>query len=290
MPPQLQQMPDENKLRLLLANGEDFVSVVQGMIDSFKLQYTIEKIDGKYELKDALKGTELHLKKFITVDPETVKMKEDIHKLAKCDYPILICGETGTGKEIIANSLKGDRQGYIVFINCAGLPETLMESELFGYVKGSFTGAVGDRQGLLAKAKNGVAFLDEIGEMPISMQAKLLRAIQEKKVRRVGATEEEEINCKIVCATNRNLSKMVDEGKFRQDLYARISTFEIDIKPLRQRECDIIPIIKSMKSGEQFLMALEKAGKHYTTLNTKHNVRSLQQYVSRFEVLGRIVV
>lgn len=283
-------LPDESRLRLMLANGPEFVQVVQQIIDQYKLQYTIEKVGDNFELKDALKGTDLQLKKFITVDPETLKMKEDVHKLAKCEYPILIIGETGTGKEIIARAMIGEREGYTVCVNCAGLPETLIESELFGYVRGAFTGAMGDRQGLLAEAKNGVVFLDEIGEMPIAMQSKLLRAIQEKQIRRVGGTKEEPITCKIVCATNKDLNDMVEQGKFRQDLYARISTFEIDIKPLRHRECDIIPIIRSIKCGDKFLEALSKAGKHHTSLNLKHNVRSLQQYVNRFEVLGRVVL
>ena len=291
-PPNTQTPPDENKLRLVLANGPDFVQIAQQMIDAFKLQYVIEinPTTGIGTLKDALKGTDLHLKYFITADPDTLKMKEDIHKLAKCDYPILITGETGTGKEILAKAMIGDRTGNTVFINCAGLPETLIESELFGYVKGSFTGAVGDKQGLLARAKNGVAFLDEIGELPISMQAKLLRAIQEKRVRRVGGTDEEEITCKIVCATNRSLPLMVEQEKFRQDLYARIGTFEVHVKPLRERMCDVVPIIQSMKSGQGFLNALVAVGKHHSALNLRHNVRSLQQYVNRFEVLGRVVL
>lgn len=284
------KVPDESRLRLILSQGQAFIPVVQQQLDLHKLPYTIEIVDGKPELKDALKGSELHLKKFITVDPDTIKIKNDVHKLAKCVHPILISGETGTGKEIIAKSMIGDRKGYTVFINCAGFPETMIEAELFGHVKGSFTGATGDKQGLLAKAKDGLLFLDEIGELPILMQAKLLRAIQEKRVRRVGAFEEEEINCKIVCATNRNLSKMIDSGEFRQDLYARISTFEIHLKPLRERQCDIIPIIKSMKYGEQFLDALHKSGNNFKNLDTRFNVRSLEQYVNRFEVLGRVIL
>lgn len=290
MPPQTQTAPDESRLKLLLAQGESFIPVVQQLVDQFKLQYTIELVDGKPELKDALKGSELHLKRFITVDPETIRIKDDCHKLAKCEYPVLIHGETGTGKEIIAKAMIGDRKGYIKFVNCAGLPETLMESELFGYERGSFTGAIGTKQGLMADAENGVIFFDEIGELPLTVQAKLLRAIQEKKVRKVGGSDEKEINCKVVCATNKNLNQLVVDGLFRQDLYARISTFEVYLKPLRERQCDIIPIIKSMKMGEQFLDALHKAGYNSKNLDTKHNVRSLEQYVRRFEVLGRVAL
>lgn len=277
-------IPTEQQLRMLIANG--LVEVAQQRIDFFKLQYIIEG----GELRDSVTGTELHLKRFITVDPDMLQMKNDIHKLAKSQHEVLITGETGTGKETLAKAMIGQRTGKTVCINCAGLPENLIESELFGYTRGSFTGATGDKQGLLAAAKDGVAFLDEIGELPIAMQAKLLRAIQEKQVRRVGGTVEEPISCKVVCATNRNLATMSENGSFRQDLYARISTFEIHVTPLRQRTCDVVPIIESMKFGKAFLEALIKQGWHPSALNTKHNVRSLQQYVARYEVLGRVVL
>lgn len=285
-----QPVPDENRLRVLLSQGAEFVSMVQQMIDLNKLPFTIEKQDDKWVLVDSVQGTDLYLKRFITVDPTMINRKKDVHKLAKCEYPVLICGETGTGKEIIANALKGDRTGNTVFINCAGLPETLMESELFGYMKGSFTGAMGDRQGMLARAKGGLAFLDEISWLTLPMQAKLLRAIQNKTVRRVGGFEEEPIDCKIVCATNKSLEGLVKQGLFLQDLYARISTFEFDITPIRERPCDIEPIIRSMKMGETFLQALKASGRNVLNLDTKHNVRSLEQYVRRYEVLGRVTL
>lgn len=285
------ELPSESRLRLLLEQGEQFVGVVEQMIESHKLKYVVEKTpEGKYILKDMLQGTELHLKQFITVDPTMTSRKQDVHKLAKCEYPVLVYGETGTGKEIIANAMKGDRTGLSVFINCAGLPETLIESELFGYTKGSFTGALGDRQGMLARARDGLAFLDEISWLTLPMQAKLLRAMQNKTVRRVGGYDEEPINCKIVCATNKVLSELVKQGLFLPDLYARISTFEFDITPIRERPCDIEPIIRSMKMGEAFLDALKKSGRNVGNLDTRHNVRSLEQYVRRYEVLGRIVL
>lgn len=284
------QPPSEQKLKLFLAQGIEYVGMVQQMIDAHKLPFIIEVKGNVAELKDALKGTDLQLNKFITVDPVMVKRKGDIPRLAKCEYPVLICGESGTGKEIIARAMIGERKGYTMFINCAGLPETLMESELFGYIKGSFTGAMGDRQGMLARAKDGVAFLDEISWLTLPMQAKLLRAIQEKTVRRVGSYEEEEINCKIVCASNRNLKELVSKGLFLEDLYARIRTFEFDITPLRDRLCDVHPIIKSLKFGEEFLNELRKTGKNVGNLNLEYNVRSLQAYVHRFEVYGRLVL
>lgn len=276
--------PSEDKLRLLIANGAQ--DVAQQLIDSWSLKYRIEN----GELKDALEGTELWLKRFITEDPDTLKMKDDARKLAKCDNEVLITGETGTGKELIARCMIANRTGKFIAVNCAGLPETLIESELFGYVKGSFTGADNSRIGLMAAAKDGVLFLDEIGELPLSVQAKLLRALQDKVVRRVGGKEEEEISCKFVCATHRNIKAMVDHEQFRQDLYARVSTLELDIKPLRERERDIVPLLMSMPGGKQLIAEMQRLSIPLHKIDLKFNVRSLQQAVIRYAVLGRIIL
>lgn len=281
------QPPSEERLRVLLAN--DCKDVVQDYIERFKLPY---KIGDDGQLQDALFGTELWLKKFITVDPDTILLKDDITKLSKCDDEVLIIGETGTGKELLARALIGNRQVdntriKSLAINCAGLPEGLVESELFGHEKGSFTGAMSSKQGMMAEAKDGLLFLDEIGELPISVQGKLLRAIQDRKIRRVGSNSEEDITCKFAFATNRDLARMVKEDKFRQDLYARISTFELHVKPLRSRKCDIEPIVSSMHGGKDFY---HKHGLklHDGTLSLEHNVRSLQQHVKRWTILGRV--
>lgn len=274
--------PSEDKLRELLANG--LGDVVLQLIQHHELKYKVE--DGK--LVDALEGTELWLKKFITQDADSIALKDEVKKLAKCPDEILITGQTGTGKEIVARAMIGDRQAPFIAINCAGLPEYLMESELFGHVRGAFTGAESQKQGLLAAAKDGVLFLDEIGELPIGVQAKLLRALQDRVIRKVGSNSEEEIHCKFVCATHRNISKMVKEDKFRQDLYARISTFELHIKPLCDRRADIPLIASSIKGGKEWLAALEAAGKTVYDINVSLNVRSIQQYIKRWNVLGRL--
>lgn len=287
----IQPPPTEDRLKLLLANG--LVDAAQQLIDAhempLKIAQTGFKEDGTpaYALLDSLAGTELWLTKYITCDPDTLALKEDIHKLSKCDDEVLIIGETGTGKEMLARALIGNRIGKSIAVNCAGLPENLIESELFGHERGSFTGAEGAKQGLMAAAKDGLLFLDEVGELPMSVQGKLLRAIQDKKIRRVGSNREEDINCKMVFATNRDIAGMVTGGLFRQDLYARISTFEIHVKPLRERRCDIEPIIMSMKGGKEFW---EKHSHLFKSdaIVIPHNVRSLQQYVKRWNVLGRI--
>lgn len=218
-----------------------------------------------------------------------MRVKEEVRKLAKVEedgdqlVTILIHGETGTGKELIAHALHSDRKGEFVALNCAGLPENLVESELFGYVKGAFTGADKDTPGLMETAKRGTLFLDEIGELSLQAQAKLLRVIQSKMLRRVGSRKHELISCRIVCATHRNLLEMTTRKEFREDLYARLSTFELYISPLDNRRSDIPLILKSIKGGEEYL-------KHTSIdkIDVRFNVRSLQQAVKRYNVLGKI--
>lgn len=272
----------EERLRLLCLNAPD---AAQAMIDKHKLPYRIEN----GELKDALTGADLQLKSFITADERMLAMKDDVRKLAKVDYEVLIHGETGTGKEIIARALKGDRKGNFIVANCGGLPEHLIESELFGYVRGAFTGAAMDRKGMCQMANDGVLFLDEIGELPLHVQAKLLRMLQESAVRPVGSTVEEKVKVRFVFATNKNLLKMVDAGMFREDLYARLSTLEVNISPLRDRLKSDVPLIAaSIPGGEEWLKALHEAGIALGELDLRFNVRSLRRYIIRHKVQGKI--
>lgn len=230
------------------------------------------------------RDTEWWLNKFITVDDDMVDLKNKVRKLAMRKEPVLILGETGTGKELIASALHGNRVGPFVDINCGGFPEHLIESELFGSIKGSFTGSVSDKQGLFQAAQGGTLFIDEIGELPILMQSKLLRVIQERVIRRIGSTTNEPVDCRIVAATNCNLNQMVTERLFREDLYWRLSTFVLQIKSLAERVCDIELIAKSLgyiarpaTVGEQEFM---------NTYEWPGNVRELQQYILRKQVLG----
>ncbi len=165
-----------------------------------------------------------------------------VSKVARTESPVLITGESGTGKELVAQSihLQSSRSGKeFVPVNCGALPETLFESELFGHVKGAFTGAVGDKPGLFELADSGTLFLDEIGEMPLSTQVKLLRAIEERRIRRVGGGGFRSVDVRIIAATNRDVVKALESGEFRKDLYYRLNVFQIELPPLRERREDI---------------------------------------------------
>ncbi|KAJ51392.1 transcriptional regulator of aroF, aroG, tyrA and aromatic amino acid transport [Clostridium tetanomorphum] len=173
------------------------------------------------------------------------KVKGMIRSVAKSNSTIILRGESGTGKELFAKAvynLSGRKDKSFIPINCAALPENLIESELFGYEKGSFTGAVSTKEGLFKEAHNGTLFLDEVGELPLVLQAKLLRVLQEGVIRKIGCNKEEKVDVRIICATNRNLEHMVQNGEFREDLYYRLNVIPIYIPPLRQHLEDI-PIL-----------------------------------------------
>jgi transcriptional regulator with PAS, ATPase and Fis domain len=168
-----------------------------------------------------------------------------IRSIAPTSSTVLVNGESGTGKELVAkaiHALSPRRDAPFVSVNCAALPETLLESELFGHMKGSFTDAHQTRKGLFETAHRGTLMLDEVGEMPMSMQVKLLRALQEKRVRRVGAMEEVDVDVRVIAATNRALDVMVRQGRFREDLFYRLNVIPIDVPALRERREDI-PVI-----------------------------------------------
>ena len=174
--------------------------------------------------------------------PEMEKLYRIIAKAAHSTHPVLILGESGTGKELVARSIHfagPNKDKPFIPVDCGSLVPTLIESELFGYVRGAFTGAVRSKEGLLATAEGGTVFLDEVGELPVDLQAKLLRAIQEKEIRPVGGTRAMPINVRILAATNRDLDAAVSQGTFRRDLYFRLNVLTLRIPPLRERKQDI---------------------------------------------------
>src|SRR5260221_873401 len=181
-----------------------------------------------------------------------------VEKLGRCRWPVLLLGETGTGKEVVARSIHNvSALGAFVTIDCPSLVGPLMESELFGHVKGAFTGAVGTKTGLIETANGGTAFFDEIGELPLDMQAKLLRVLQEKEFRPVGSLIQRRSDFRVIAATNRDLSKEVEKGTFRRDLFYRLNVVNLRISPLRDRKEDIPALIGHF---------LNRYGKNHTLL------------------------
>ena len=214
------------------------------------IEEAIEKTRLKREnklLKEKLKQLEeSKVLNIITVNQSMKNLLERLKKVAMFDYPVLITGESGTGKELFARAiheLSPRKDKPFIAINCATISPEIMEAEFFGYKKGAFTGADKDKKGVIEEADGGTLFLDEIGEMPLNIQSKFLRFLQEKKIRRIGEAVEKYVNVRIISATNKDLEKLVKEGKFRQDLYFRISNIKIHIPPLRERKDDIPALI-----------------------------------------------
>jgi DNA-binding NtrC family response regulator len=217
-----------------------------------------------------------------------------IQKVSLHEYPVLILGESGTGKELVAKSVhfSGPRKDRpFVPVDCSSLVPTLIESELFGYVKGAFTGALHGKQGLLEAANGGTLFLDEIGDMPVDLQAKLLRALQEREVKPVGSTERRRIDVRIIAATNRDLDSAIKAGSFRQDLYFRLNVVQLKLPPLRERKSDIPLLVTSFlekfsASQQTFRNISEDAMRQLIAYDWPGNVRELENAIERAVALG----
>ena len=226
----------------------------------------------------------------VGVSPQIHQLRNNIATVAQSDYAVLITGETGVGKELVAHSVHAQSHRSdkpMIYVNCAALPEGLAESELFGHVKGAFTGANSSRAGKFEFADGGTIFLDELGELPLLLQAKLLRVIQQGELQRVGSDKHLLVNVRIIAATNRNLEHEVEQGQFRADLYHRLNVFPIAVPPLRKREGDI-PVLAGYlleKVRNQFnipnLHLHPKALNRLETQNWPGNVRELEHTLTR---------
>ena len=232
----------------------------------------------------------------IVGESETMQsLFHDAARLAKSDAPILIQGESGTGKELLARAIHAESprtEGPFIAINCASIPSELMESEFFGHIKGAFTGASDSRQGLFQAANGGSLFLDEIGEMSIGLQAKLLRALQEKTVKAVGAEKEESVDVRIIAATHRELEQEIESGNFRSDLFYRLETFSLRIPPLRERNGDIERLVSALiekhaaAQGKQIENVEPSALQALLEYSYPGNVRELENAVMRAVTLA----
>lgn len=253
---------------------------LQKPYDSEKLLETVSRALNKLTALD----TEI-----VSVSPEMDKVKKLILKIAKSNSTVLIRGESGTGKELIARSMhKNSLRANETFqaVNCAAINENLLESELFGHEKGSFTGAVAEKKGLFEIADNGTLFLDEIGELDIALQAKLLRALQEKQIRRVGGIKEINVDVRVLAATNRDLLKMTEEKRFREDLYYRLNVLSIEMPPLRTRTTDIPVLIeyfvkKHTRGTERKITIAANARRLLEDYSYPGNVRQLESALER---------
>ncbi|QFU77099.1 sigma-54-dependent Fis family transcriptional regulator [Halioglobus maricola] len=226
--------------------------------------------------------------------PAMLDLFEHIGRFAPTESTVLVLGETGTGKELVARSVhqrSSRAEKTLISVNCAAIPDTLIESELFGYEKGAFTGANTSRMGLIEAADGGTLFLDEIGELPMEAQARLLRFIQEGEIRRIGSVHSRKVNVRLICATHRNLQQLSAEGQFRQDLYYRINVLRLSLPPLRERGKDILHLAEKMvesqshKLGRQGMQLAPKAIQAITTYQWPGNVRELEHAIERAVVL-----
>jgi DNA-binding NtrC family response regulator len=245
-----------------------------------------ENIELKQQLRETTPSSEI-----VYVSEKMARVMENATRVAASDTAVLITGESGTGKEVIARFIHaaGPRgKARFVPVNCAAISPNLVESELFGYEKGAFTGADRRTKGKFEFADCGTLFLDEIGDLPLEAQAKLLRALQDKKIQRVGGNQEIPLDVRIICATNQDLKKLVEKGKFRQDLYYRINVFPIETPALRDRPEDIAPLaahfLKRLSGGIDVKMT-DGAVRTLTAYKWPGNVRELANAVERVMIL-----
>lgn len=231
----------------------------------------------------------------ITRDPDMIKMCRNVERVATSDVTVMLLGESGTGKEVLARALhelSTRKEGRFVAINCAAIPETLLESELFGYEKGAFTGAVKQTPGKIELAQGGTFFLDEVGDLPLSLQAKLLRFLQERVIERIGGREEISVDVRVVCATHQNLKKLIEEGRFREDLFYRLGEISIKIPPLRNRVGDAVLLAHhfknkfSVKEGRHALSFSQEALAAIEAHHWPGNVREMENCIKRAVIMA----
>ncbi|MEM7402198.1 MAG: sigma-54 dependent transcriptional regulator [Pseudomonadota bacterium] len=282
----------EAAIKALKAGAFDFVSkpidlnILRGLVDSaLKVAST--------PIEDAPKSKSKNTQKLLGESEAMLELRQKIDKLARSQAPVYLRGESGVGKELVATQIhqQGPRaKASFVPVNCGAIPTELMESEFFGHLKGSFTGATNDKEGLFQAANGGTLFLDEIAELPIHMQVKLLRAIQEKAIKPIGGQKEIPVDIRLLSATHKDLSAEVEAGNFRQDLYYRINVIELNIPPLRERITDL-PILANFmlsrisgNNDQNYSLAEDAIGK-LKDYPFPGNIRELENILERAATL-----
>lgn len=264
------------------------VKKVRTLMENKRLAWEIQTL--RRQLNRDFESTEL-----IGNSPATAEILEVIEKVAPTSSTVLISGESGVGKEVVARTIhKQSTRSDKTFlaVNCSAIPETLLESQLFGHVKGAFTGASNYQEGLFQRANGGTIFLDEIGEMPLILQPKILRAIEERAVTPIGAAKPLAVDVRIIAATNRTLKQEVDEGKFRGDLYYRLNVIHLDVPPLRERREDIPLLVEhfirrqNTELKKNYQGVESSALKVLMSLPWKGNIRDLNNLLERAMILG----
>jgi two-component system response regulator HydG len=264
------------------------------------LALTLERALRQRNLQDELKrlrqrvaGSELP--NIVSGSPSMTRVAEIVNTVANSEASVLITGESGTGKELVARALhdRSGRRGPFLAVNCAAIPENLLESELFGHTRGAFTDARTDRAGLFTEASGGTLFLDEIGEMPLGMQPKILRALQERKVRPVGASREVSFDSRLITATNKDLEEEIAKKRFREDLYYRINVVPIEMPPLRARGNDVLMLAQyffersARNNGTKPLRIGREVAECFLRYPWPGNVRELENCVERMIAVAR---
>ncbi|GAB3338434.1 sigma-54 dependent transcriptional regulator [Marivirga atlantica] len=267
--------PDLNRLLVSVRNALDNSSLVK------ETKTLRKKVSKKYQM--------------IGSSPALGEVKETIQKVAPTDARVLIHGENGTGKELVARQIHEQSErakSAMIEVNCAAIPSELIESELFGHEKGAFTSAVKQRIGKFEQANGGTLFLDEIGDMPLAAQAKVLRALQENKITRVGGDKDIKVDVRIIAATNKNLKEAIEKNEFREDLYHRISVIKITVPPLKERKEDIPELVDKFLSdiadehGSKKKSINKDALKQLQNYSWSGNIRELRNVVERLVILS----
>jgi len=311
MLPQLKKRWPETEVIVLTGRGSVEMAVEAGRLGAynflskpFQSEKLLADVNNARERRQQTEETSLLRRALETMSGtaspvfQSGSMREivrTVERIAASDVTVLITGESGTGKEIIADLIHAfspRSKGRIIKINCAALPRELIESELFGSVKGAFTGAHSDREGLFRQAEDGTLLLDEISEMPVDTQSKLLRVLQDQEVRPVGGKTSYKTNCRLLAATNRKTEEAIRDGKLREDLFYRISTIAVHLPPLRERREDIMPLANSFL--KRFAAQANRVIKGFTpdaaerlsTFDWPGNVRQLQNEVQRAVLLS----
>jgi len=283
----------ETAIEAIRAGAWDFVTkpvemellavVMDRAVRHHNLQEEVRRLTDKPQPTD-------RFEELIGASPPMQKLFDQIRKIAPTSANVLITGESGTGKELVARAIHRHslrKNGPLVGINCAAIPETLLESELFGHSKGAFTDARADRKGLFQQAQGGTLFLDEIGDFPLALQAKLLRAMEERTIRPVGGDKEIAFDARILTATNRDLEAAVEAGRYREDFYFRINVIQLDLPPLRSRGNDVLLIARSLLQtfardmGENVSDFQPSVAERFLNYDWPGNVRELRNVIER---------